>query len=341
MSAKRLLLILICVVAIIIALSFQVSHFQYVRSEVDAPIVVKDSPASILFIGDVMLGRNVELLMNQKGTDYPFVFVDSLLTSTDAVVANLEGPIMQTSVPTPSGSLHFSFSSTTPKILAQHHIGIVNLANNHTFDYGGKGYAETASLLDAQGIVHFGHPFAFGEKYVVHQTIAGRKFIFVGFNATNPTFDTEGATHFIQNLPHDHETLVVEIHGGTEYNLHSSAFQQKLYRGFIDAGADLIIAHHPHVVEEIEQYKNKLIFYSLGNFIFDQYFSKDVEQMLAVQATFTDSTMSFKLIPLKSVRSQPMLMNEQEKNTWLANLALRSDQKIAADIKKGELTLIK
>lgn len=339
MSTKIFVFLAVCAGLIIgVLLSLQ-SHFEYIRTEPDVLVVARDSQMSLLFIGDIMLGRHVEDLMSQYGSDYPFTYIDGLLAEPNAVVANLEGPVMTQSVHTPSGSFHFSFLASTPKILAEHHIGIVTLANNHTFDFGSAGYNETVSLLDAGGIAHFGHPFAFSDAYVLRKQIQGRKFIFVGFNATNPNFDTQGAQQFIATLPKHDETLIVVVHGGTEYELHSSSYQQQLYRGFIDSGADLVIAHHPHVVEEIEQYKNKLIFYSLGNFIFDQYFSKDVQEMLSVKVTFSDAMTRFQLIPLKSSRSQPQLMSVPEKNMFLSELAKRSDPNLTQAIEKGELNI--
>jgi poly-gamma-glutamate synthesis protein (capsule biosynthesis protein) len=107
----------------------------------------------------------------------------------------------------------------------------------------------------------------------------------------------------------------------------------------IDAKVDLVIAHHPHVVQEIEQYKNKLIFYSLGNFIFDQYFSKDVEESLAVRMTLSNDDAQFELIPIKGNHSQPIPMNEAEKQVFLKTLSARSTPALKAAIESGKIII--
>lgn len=99
----------------------------------------------------------------------------------------------------------------------------------------------------------------------------------------------------------------------------------------------MIIGHHPHVVQEIEEYNGKYIFYSLGNFIFDQYFSKDTQEGLLVQVTLEDEKLSYTLLPVKSVRSQPMLMEGEEKQAFLDALAKRSSKTILQHVATGKL----
>jgi poly-gamma-glutamate synthesis protein (capsule biosynthesis protein) len=129
------------------------------------------------------------------------------------------------------------------------------------------------------------------------------------------------------------------VHGGDEYHLHSNKFQEGFYESLIDMGVDAVIAHHPHVVEEVELYKKKPIFYSLGNFIFDQYFSKDVQQELSVKITVKNDSVNYQLIPLKSTRSQPRQMTEEETSDFLKVLADRSLPDIKALITQGSFTL--
>jgi gamma-polyglutamate biosynthesis protein CapA len=277
--------------------------------------------ATLLFVGDIMMGRNVELLMDQKGDNYPFEYISEYLQVYDAVVGNLEGPVLAKHTRTASNSVRFNFHTRIPAILAQHNIKIVSLANNHTYDFGKEGYDETVSHVKGAGIDVVGHPFAFSDTYILQKTINDQKFLFIGFNITNPNFKFSEARAFVRsiNKPAE-EHIIALIHGGQEYELLSGKTQQSFYRGLIDDGIELIIAHHPHVVQEVEKYKGKLIFYSLGNFIFDQYFSKETQIGLAVKATFINEDVSFELVPMKSERSQVSLMDEGEKELFLSNL---------------------
>ena len=115
----------------------------------------------------------------------------------------------------------------------------------------------------------------------------------------------------------------------------NSLAQQKLAHQIIEAGADLIIGHHPHVVQNIEKYQGKLIFYSLGNFIFDQYFSLETQQGLAVGLEVHPDKLIFRLFPLQINLDQPVLMKQSQNSEFLIKLAERSDRKLVDAIKSG------
>jgi len=333
-------ILIACLAALIVVLTFRESNFSYIRPPGDQTIVVKDKGPTILFVGDVMLGRNVENLMNQNGQNYPFEHIKSLLSEVDTVVANLEGPILDTHTTTPSGSLQFSFVSSTPALLASHNINVVTIANNHTGDFGTDGYIQTAQFLDKGGIQHVGHPYTYGDEYIAHVKMGDAKILYVAFNLTNPNLDITKALAYVKKIPREQgEFTVAMVHGGTEYQPHSDPRQEKFYRGLIDAGADVVIAHHPHVVEEIELYHQKPIFYSLGNFIFDQYFSDDVQQGLSVKLSLYPDRAEYSLIPLKSIHSQPEIMAQEERNIWLKTLAARSSSALKNGIENGSLSI--
>ncbi|HFC36337.1 MAG TPA: hypothetical protein ENJ49_01525, partial [Candidatus Moranbacteria bacterium] len=136
--------------------------------------------------------------------------------------------------------------------------------------------------------------------------------------------------------------IVVYSHWGREYKLVNSERQQKLAHQFIDAGADLIIGAHPHVVQPIEIYKNKAIFYSLGNFVFDQYFSDNVRSILGVGVLLENKKIKFTLIPLFKRKNGELewMTGEQQKN-FLQNLSERSvaNDNVKKEIVKGEFDL--
>lgn len=294
---------------------------------------------TLLFVGDMMLGRRVETLMREHGDQYPFEHVRELFTSYDAVVANLEGPLLKDHVQTPELSVRFNFRPEVASVLAGQNISIAMLGNNHTHDYGEAGYQETRTYLEEAGVQAVGHPFSLGEQYALHTEIAGRRFTFISYNATNPNFNYANAALEVASVREKdlNAVLVVNVHWGEEYILTSGKRQQDFAHAVVDAGADLVIGHHPHVTQEVEVYNGVAIFYSLGNFIFDQYFSKDVEQGLAVGVSVENNTLRLQIIPIQSSKSQPAVMRGNIKTEWLQGLADRSDSALRDAIEQGVL----
>jgi poly-gamma-glutamate synthesis protein (capsule biosynthesis protein) len=129
--------------------------------------------------------------------------------------------------------------------------------------------------------------------------------------------------------------LIVTFHWGEEYQSKSSLLQRELAHSVIDSGADLIVGSHPHVVQEIENYQGKLIFYSLGNFIFDQSFSKETQQGFALGVELYEQENIFRLFPFQINLSQPFLIEKEEAEEFLYTLAEKSDPSLSKDIKSG------
>jgi len=256
----------------------------------------------------------------------------------DVVLGNLEGPIDETHTQTPDSSLLFSFSPAVASILAQQGFSVLSLANNHGLDQGTDGVQNSRAALRAAGIDPLGHPQQITKDDVVIKTFGEEAVAMIGFHATQPNFSLEKATTLIKEVRRDHPNAFIVIfpHWGTEYQAFSNKTQKAFARACIDAGADAIFGHHPHVVQEAEVYANRLIVYSLGNFIFDQYFSEETQQELAIRATITGSTVTYRFVPLRSEKSQPQLMDTEETKTWLHAYAERSN---ILDLADGALEL--
>lgn len=296
--------------------------------------------SSILFLGDTMLGRHVETLMKTHGDEYPFENIHQFLRGIDFVFANLEGPITYNHYQTPSGSTSFSFSEDKAKVIKNNEFDAVSLANNHTLDRGKQGFEDTHELLDSVGIDYSGHAVEMGEEYVLTESVGDQEIVFASFNFTFPFNDPQAAYETVQSLREESDNLIiVNVHWGPEYQLTSNQTQKNQAHALIDAGADVIIGHHPHVVQEIEEYEGKIIFYSLGNFIFDQYFSKNTQEGLAVGLELADNSMRFRLFPLESEYSQIELMPIDDIHDWFQALADRSDVDLSEQIKSGIIQL--
>ncbi len=276
------------------------------QSQKLVPSAVQE-PVRMIVVGDIMLGRNVEAKMKKNGVDYPFEQVRDWFRSADLVFANLEGPIPARHIPTVTGSTNFSFVSSTPDILRRNGVSVVSMANNHALDKGAAAYRRTKEVLEAAGIAAVGHPNEYTEDLAVTKVIRGQKFVFVAFSeAVNQKFDKKKAIKLVRSASEDQTAfIVVSIHWGDEYQTQANKKQVRLAHEFVDAGVDLIIGHHPHVVQNHEVYHDRLILYSLGNFIFDQYFSEETQRGLAVELEIGEREVEATLIPIDLHGSQP------------------------------------
>jgi len=293
---------------------------------------------TVLFTGDIMLDRGVEYLIQKNSIFYPFEKINQFLKGIDLVIGNLEGPIVKNPPNFGSHSLKFAFSPEVTKALSFSNFNLLSLANNHTFNMGETGFKETEEFLKKSDINFVGHPIKCDENFLFEKD----NIVFLAFNKTFPfNCSDDRITEIVREtkLLHPNEFLVVIFHWGTEYQPKSSVFQQRLAHKVIDAGADLIIGSHPHVIQEVEEYKGKLIFYSLGNFVFDQYFSKETQQALAVGLEIYPEKTVYRLFPIQSQLSQPFLMESEKANRFLEKLAQRSEPRLIEKISQGVIEI--
>lgn len=297
-----------------------------------------ESSIKIMAVGDIMLGRYVETLMNRHGVEYPFSFWNEFNLDQDVILGNLEGPITANHVHTPDFTTSFSFQPRVADLLSSMGFTHLNLANNHTFDRGASAFYETMDFLTEAGITSIGHPRNVDLDYVIQENINGTDIVWIGINeAVSSFFDLEEAIATVSEF--QDSLVVITIHWGNEYQLSSNNRQKEIAHALIDNGADLIIGHHPHVVQEIEIYNDKLIFYSLGNFIFDQYFSQDTQEGLVLYINFMTDQLEIELIPIESDMSRPRPMLHESSEMFLHGLAERSSIKLKEQIMNGEITL--
>ena len=300
------------------------------------------STGSIVFVGDVLLARNVEFLMSTKGVNYPFLHVPELFgLHNSAIIGNFESAILEQHKKTPSFVTTFSVDKNILPEVQKVGFTHMSLANNHSLDYGSTTFAHTRLALEQVGITPFGHPaHVDGVSHVVVRTGATRVGV-LAINQINSLQSKEEINTGLALLASTTDFQIVYIHWGDEYMLKHNSTQEVLAKQLIDAGADTIIGHHPHVVQDIDVYKDKPIFYSLGNFIFDQYFSVDVQQGLLLKLSFINSEVQYELTPVssESTNSQPTFMTADAQSLFLANLARRSNPDYAENIKQGKLIL--
>lgn len=252
-------------------------------------------------VGDIMLSREVANKIDAaRDPKLPFKNMEAMLLSADFNFGNLESPI------TPSKQYHNSsqFIFNTPAEfttgLAAYKFAILNLANNHANDQENLGLTFTRAFLDSQGIKHMGTGNTRVESW--QGNMIERNGIKIGFigatyglsygSLNSKQFvarlkDKQDLRASIEALKASSDFIVVSMHAGEEYTRAANTEQVAFAHAAIDYGADMVIGTHPHWVQPIESYKSKYIFYSLGNFIFDQEWSQDTKEGLVASVTLT------------------------------------------------------
>lgn len=283
---------------------------------------------SLLAVGDIMLDRSV-MLKTQSAGDYnhPFLLIDPLFREYNLHMANLEGPITTNkSVANGTGGARFTFTFS-PKFVdpLKNRFEFLSLANNHEYNFGQNGVDQTRKFLGDAGVHYFGDPANTPGFLSVTTTYNDIRLGFVGYHQLIEK-GFENVIVEIQRLRPEVDVLIAMPHWGIEYVTNTPSYLQVSdAHKMVDAGVDIIIGAHPHVIEPIEIYNNKVIFYSLGNFIFDQYFSEETMTGLAVGINFekkdTTKNVLFHLIPLDiNVNSQASVAVESKKMRVLSEL---------------------
>ncbi len=302
---------------------------------------------NFLFFGDLMLDRHVGEQISKNGLDYIFAELtgeeNRFFKGIDLVSANLEGAVTDNGAHyAPNMAYDFAFSPELINQLKQYNFNFFNLANNHFTDQGSRGVDETSQNLDQLGFNYSGCPDGeIGECSSTIVEIGSQKIGMAGFSIVYSRFDLISAQKIISQLTSQTDLIIVNIHWGAEYEHQFNSTQQSIAHSLIDAGVDIIIGHHPHVAQGVEIYQNKPIFYSLGNFVFDQYFSSDTQEGLAVGVNLTDDKRHFFLFPMQSHLSQVELMTGKTKQDFLRRFIEWSmlDQKYKEQIRAGRLAL--
>lgn len=310
------ILVLIAFSSLIYLLSFCDFNFNYFanffnfkdKTNINSPTTLsslqhfKPSPTptmknfSLIVGGDLMFDRHIRSHAEKKG-NYDFVYepnLSNLLQSVDYVLANLEGPITleqsvsQYSTPGGPGNYTFTFSPEIIPVLQKNNLTLLNLGNNHILNFGQKGLLSTRQYLTAAGLNYFGDVgLADNQQRFYLLELFGQKIAFLSYNqfvegAKNSTLtDITSAKNQQANL------ILLFCHWGNEYVPEANSVIVNLAHEFIDAGVDLIVGGHPHVIQNNEIYQGKSIYYSLGNFVFDQYFSAAVQEGLLLKIDFT------------------------------------------------------
>lgn len=269
----------------------------------------------LVAVGDVMLSRTIEERLDLYGSDYPFLGTAELLRGADIAIGNLECPLSTRGDP-----IHkrFIFRAHPRHVagLAWAGFDILNLANNHVLDFGREGFVETIEALESVGLAHVGAGFSYQEAHrPLIWEVKGKRVAFLAYAASRwrassevPTgeeisfADVSAIREDVTRAVQQADLVVVIMHLGTEYQLSPDEEQLSVSRAAIEAGACLVIGHHPHVVQRTTSYGGGFIVYSVGNFVFDIDVADEAREGAILRVLLGDEGVeSAELIPVRIV----------------------------------------
>ena len=262
-----------------------------------------NSTIRLIFVGDIMMSRSVgKKMAKENNWKWPFLKIGSWLKKADLTFGNLEGPISDKGKNV--GSI-YSFRDDPRSIEGLKYGGfdILSVANNHMADWGHSAFEDTLMRLKKANISYIGGGFNAQEAYSpVIKTIKGTKLCFFGYTDIGPhsfeASDNQSGMAFvdvdnpggdIEKYRSQCDLIIVSLHFGEEYYPKATSRQEAIAKLLAQSGTDLIIGHHPHVIGDIATLsqgqntdKKTYVFYSLGNFVFDQMFSQKTRTGMAL-----------------------------------------------------------
>lgn len=285
-------------------------------TDIIAPVKRSENfnPVKILHFGDAMFDRAVRKTVD-NGTDlFANLRAMDIMNDYDIRMLNVEGPIIAMARnDCQQKELNFQFPTSTGLRLHDAGFNAATIANNHMLDCNQVGLESSLRSLKDAGMSVAGFPQI--DKASFTTAVNGTTIAVLGIDTTIGAMPLEGVPARIADLKRNNDLVLVSVHWGDEYALRANGQQRLLAHKWIDAGADVIIGNHPHVIENVENYKGHAIFYALGNFIFDQIGEKQNEG-IGVGMTLNSGSSEFMLYPYKIVRAVPTFLTPVDANKW-------------------------
>lgn len=309
-------------------------------------------PVHIIAVGDILLDRGVGEYIEESGYDYPYAGIKEEIIKGDIAIANLECPL------TDSGNavlkrpeLIFKGSKLNGSALKGAGFNLLNLANNHTMDQGREGLTNTIKVLKSSGIVTLGAGMTRSEaRKPVFIEKGNTRIGFLGYSDFPPEgymydenkadvarVDMKSLGEEVKAAREQCDFLVVSFHWGKEFDFYPGDRQREMAHAAVENGAGLIIGHHPHVLQRVEEYKGKLIFYSLGNFVFDRQLPKGTDESVIIDITVDGGGWKeTRIIPVSIEDCKPIIAQGQTAELILDKYkACSKDYVVNIDIAEG------
>ena len=275
---------------------------------------------TILFTGDILFDRGVRQVISRQGADALFTRgIDSLFRTAQVVVGNLECPATRINAPVQKRYI-FRAEPEWLQVLRRHGVSHLNLCNNHSIDQGREGLMDTKRNVERAGMVAVGAGRTMQEaaQPVLLCTQPRRVWLLTSLRLSlenyaylkdKPCVSQESMEELLARVhllkKEDPScVVVVSLHWGGEHTLEPVPLQRMEARRLIRAGADALICHHTHTLQTIEDYQGRKIYYSIGNFIFDQHRPINTRACV-VKVTVTKNSMKTETIPIEIKGCRP------------------------------------
>ena len=243
------------------------------------PVAKNADAVTVSFVGDCSIGDSEQyttakssyhVCLKNNGFAWPFSLVKDYLANDDLTVANLE-VVFTTRTRHADKKYNLKGDPSFVQVLNEGSVEMVNTVNNHCMDFMNEGYVDSLAVLDSAGVSHFGtiNPgLANAHDDLCVRDVNGVLFGFVGWSYPQE-YDLKNISNRILSLrSQGAEVVVVSLHWGRETYMTPESWQYTFARNVIDAGADIVWGHHPHVIQPIAIYRGKPILFSTGNFTF-------------------------------------------------------------------------
>ncbi|MBU5439246.1 CapA family protein [Tissierella sp. MSJ-40] len=291
---------------------------------IQAEEVNQSENLTITLVGDLLMDGSVRRQIEKNGLGYPWEMVKEYFQESELTIGNLETSITTRGTKWPDKQFNFRSHPNNLKAMKEAGIDVVTLANNHTLDFGYEGLLDTLRHLDKYEIQHAGG--GKNKKEAIEGTIIERNGLKIGvlsfsrvvpdvrWYATSKRAGIVGAydphieevLNRVKEMKEEADIVILSVHWGIERSTVPRKQEIQLARKAIDAGADIIMGHHPHVLQGIEIYKGKPIIYSLGNFVFgsrDQLTSTTMIAQININEKNIDN---IEIIPCSIVNGRPI-----------------------------------
>ncbi|MCY7768968.1 CapA family protein [Bacillus haynesii] len=288
----------------------------------------EDTKLTATFMGDIMMGRNVEKVTNMHGSESVFKNVKPYFNVSDFITGNFENPVTNVkNYQEAEKNIHLQTNQESVETLKKLNFSVLNFANNHAMDYGEDGLKDTLNKFSNEDLelVGAGNNLEDAKQHVSYQDVNGVKIATLGFTDVYTKNFTAKKNRggvlplspkifipMIAEASKKADLVLVHVHWGQEYDNEPNDRQKDLAKAIADAGADVIIGAHPHVLEPIEVYNGTVIFYSLGNFVFDQGWSRTRDSALVQYHLMNDGKGRFEVTPLNIREATPTPLGKSD-----------------------------
>ncbi|MED1954065.1 CapA family protein [Brevibacillus centrosporus] len=295
----------------------------------------EDEAITVAFAGDIMLDKSVGVQIGRNGVDYPFLKTAAFLKQADLTIGNLE-----TSVSTrgQAQQKEYTYRSKPQTLQGLVNAGfdVVNLANNHSLDYGMDALFDTMEHLKKYQLGYVGGGKNEAEAFAPYiRTIKGKRVAVIGLSHVLPNrqwfagknkpglahaYSYEPMLSYVKKAVAQSDITIVVMHWNLEYKDYPEPYAREVARKLIDSGVDAVLGSHSHSVMGVEYYKNVPIYYSVGNFVFTTSYNPKGREAMMVELTFGEKDTTSKVIPVKIANGQPAPMDAANRKKMIDKL---------------------